>query len=373
MSRRPAIVLGLLLVVLAGVLWMRGLPPGPGDLSAIRLPDGFHIARFADSVPGARSLARGAHGTVFVGARGASVVYALTDPDGDGRADSVYRLGGGFDQPTGVAFRDGALFVADIGRLWRFDSIEDRLGSPPEPALVTAALPREGWHALRFIAFGPDGLLYVGSGAPCNACLRDDARLGTILRLDVHGGEPEIFARGVRNSVGFDWHPATGELWFTDNGRDWMGADTPPDELNRATAAGQHFGFPYCHGGVVPDPEFTARGCTEFVQPVVRLDAHVASLGMRFYPGSMFPPAYRGRIVIAEHGSWNRLIPVGYRLTTVRLDDGEPRYEPFASGWLRRMRRSAWGRPVDVLVMPDGALLVSDDHAGAVYRISYGR
>jgi glucose/arabinose dehydrogenase len=360
-------------VLLAGVLWLRGLPPGGPDLDAIRLPEGFRIVPFADSVPGARALARGARGTVFVGTRSGAVVYALTDPDGDGRADSVYRLGGAFDAPNGVAFKDGALFVADIGRLWRFDSIEDRLASPPDPALVTAALPREGWHGLRFIAFGPDGLLYIGSGAPCNVCLRDDERLGTILRLDVAGGEPEIYARGVRNTLGFDWHPATGELWFTDNGRDWMGANAPPDELNRATGAGQHFGFPFCHGGELGDPEFTARSCAEFVPPAVRLDAHVAPLGMRFYRGALFPPSYRDRVFIAEHGSWNRLVPVGYRVTTVRLEGGEPRYEVFASGWLRRARRSAWGRPVDVLVTEDGALLVSDDHAGAVYRISYGR
>ena len=373
MIRRRALSLGALLAVLAGALWLRGLPAGAGDVSRIRVPAGFSTALFADSLPNARSLALGARGTVFVGVRDGEVVYALTDPDGDGRADSTYRLGGGFDAPNGVAFQDGALYVADLGNLWRFDSIEGRLAAPGAAVLVSDALPREGWHGLRFIAFGPDGFLYMGSGAPCNVCLPDDERLGTILRMRPDGGDVTVFARGVRNSVGFDWRPGTAELWFTDNGRDQLGPDAPPDELNRAMAPGGHYGFPFCHGGDVPDPEFAGRACTEFTPPVARLGAHVASLGMRFYTGSRFPPRYHGRIFIAEHGSWNRLLPVGYRITTVCVEDGAPRYEVFADGWLSRVRRSAWGRPVDVLMTPDGALLVSDDRAGAVYRISYGR
>ncbi len=371
-TRRRALVLGALVAALAGALWLRGLPAGAGDVSRIRLPAGFSIAVFADSLPNARSLALGARGTVFVGVRDGEAVYALVDADRDGRADSSYRLAGGFDAPNGVAFHDGALYVADLGNLWRFDSIEERLTSPGAPALVTDALPREGWHGLRFIAFGPDGFLYMGSGAPCNVCLPGDERLGTILRMRPDGRDVAVFARGVRNTVGFDWRPGTAELWFTDNGRDQLGPDAPPDELNRAIAAGAHYGFPYCHGGDLPDPEFTDRACAEFTPPVARLGAHVASLGMRFYTGTRFPPAYHGRVFIAEHGSWNRLLPVGYRITTVRFEDGAPRYEVFAHGWLSRARRSAWGRPVDVLVMPDGALLVSDDRAGAVYRISYG-
>jgi len=369
-KRRRAALLGLLAVVGAVALWLRGVP-ARGDLGAIRLPRGFSIARFADSLPGARSLVLGAGGTVFVGARSGGAVYAVRDRDGDGTADSVYRIPGPFDAPTGVAFRDGALYVADLARVWRLDMLEQRLATPPTPVLVTDGLPGEGWHGLRFAAFGPDGFLYVGSGAPCNVCLPEDERFGTILQVDPKSGAVVLFARGVRNTVGFDWHPATGALWFTDNGRDWLGEDEPPDELNRAPRAGMHFGFPFCHGGVRPDPEFTARPCADFAAPVVRLDAHVAALGMRFYTGGMFPAEYRGRIFIAEHGSWNRLVPVGYRITTADVAASPPRYDVFADGWLSRARRSAWGRPVDVLVMPDGALLVSDDHAGAVYRISY--
>ena len=372
-TRGRALVWGALLAALVGALWIRGLPTGSDDVSRIRVPPGFSVAVFADSLPDARSLALGARGTVFVGVRDGEAVYALVDADGDGRADSTYRLAGGFDAPNGVAFRDGALYVADFGNLWRFDSIEHRLAAPGPPVLVTGALPREGWHGLRFIAFGPDGFLYMGSGAPCNVCLREDPRFGTILRMRPDGRDVEVYARGVRNTVGFDWQPATRALWFTDNGRDHLGPNAPPDELNRAIAPGAHYGFPFCHGGDLPDPEFTGRGCAEFTPPVARLGAHVAALGMRFYTGRRFPATYHGRVFIAEHGSWNRLLPVGYRISTVRVEDGAPRYEVFAEGWLSRVRRSAWGRPVDVLVMPDGALLVSDDRAGAVYRIGYGR
>lgn len=369
MKRR--IVYGAVLAVLAVAgLWVRGCPAEAGDLSRIRLPAGFAISHFADAVPDARSLALGADGTVFVGTREAGAVYALRDTDRDGRADSTYVVSDALDAPNGVAVRDGALYVADIGRLLRFDSIERRLAHPPAPVVVSKGLPTEGWHGLRFIAFGPDGFLYVGSGAPCNVCVKDDPRFAAILRVDPVTGAVTVFAHGVRNTVGFDWDSA-GALWFTDNGRDFLGADAPPDELNRAERAGLHFGFPYCHGGDLADPEFDTRPCGEFVPPVARLDAHVATLGMRFYRGAMFPPEYRGRIFIAEHGSWNRLIPVGYRVTTVRLNGSTPRYEVLAQGWLSRARRGAWGRPVDVLELPDGSLLVSDDKAGAVYRITY--
>ena len=369
---RP-VVLGVLLVVLVLVWWLRfGLPAAGADLSAIDLPRGFHITRFADSVPGARSLALGANGTVFVGTRSEDVVYALADRDGDGVAESTYVLARGLFTPNGVTFRDGALYVAETGRLLRYDSIEAHLAAPPAPVVLNATLPREGWHGWRYLRAGPDGFLYMAVGAPCNVCDRgDDERFATIVRLLPDGDSVTVFARGVRNSVGFDWHPATGELWFTDNGRDWLGPDRPPDELNRAPRAGLHFGFPYCHGGDIPDPQFTRGTCGDATAPAVRLGAHVAALGMRFYTGTMFPPEYRGRIFIAEHGSWNRVIPVGYRITTVRQDGGALQYGVFASGWLSRARRAAWGRPVDLLVMPDGALLVSDDEAGAVYRITY--
>jgi len=372
MTRGRVVRLAVLLLLLAGALWLRGCPSNGARLAAISLPPGFAIALYADSVPDARSLTLGARGTVFVGTRGEGAVYALVDRDGDQRADSVYVVARDLNSPNGVAFRNGALYVAEIHRVLRFDGIEDRLASPPAPVVVNDGLPRDALHGWRYIGFGPDGWLYVASGVPCNVCEGSDERSATILRMRADGSGLEIYARGVRNSVGFDWHPQTGELWFTDNGRDWLGPDAPPDELNRAPRAGLHFGFPFCHGGDVPDPELGARrSCADFAPPAARLDAHVAALGMRFYAGTMFPAEYRRSIFIAEHGSWNRIVPVGFRITTVSLDGGAPRYDTFAKGWLRSGNRAAWGTPVDVLVMPDGALLVSDDRAGVVYRISY--
>ncbi|HEV8305591.1 MAG TPA: PQQ-dependent sugar dehydrogenase [Gemmatimonadales bacterium] len=364
-------VWGLAASLAAAALWLRGCGVGRG-LASLRLPPGFTIAAYADSVPDARSLALGARGTVFVGSRDAGVVYALVDTNRDARADEVIPLLHGLGAPNGVAFRDGALYVADVSRILRYDSIESRLRRPPTPVVVTDGLPREGHHGWRYIGFGPDGWLYVGSGAPCNICNPPAELFATILRLKPNGDSLQVFARGVRNTVGFDWNPDTHELWFTDNGRDWLGADEPPDELNRAPRPGLHFGYPVCHAGTLLDPEFGAgQRCADYAPPQQRLGAHVAALGMRFYTGTMFPPEYRGQIFIAEHGSWNRVIPVGYRITLVRLGGaGRPvSYEPFAKGWLRG--GSAWGRPVDVLVMPDGALLVSDDRAGVVYRIAY--
>jgi glucose/arabinose dehydrogenase len=273
--------------------------------------------------------------------------------------------------PNGVAFRDGDLYVAEVSRVLRFPDIEDDLASPPVPSLVATGYPSDEHHGWKFIAFGPDGGLYVPVGAPCNVCLPDEERYAVITRLDVGAGKWEVFAKGVRNTVGFDWHPATRELWFTDNGRDWMGENRPPDELNRAARAGLHFGFPYCHGGNLSDPQFgEQRDCTDLTPPVVELGPHVAALGMRFYTGDQFPEPYRGGIFIAEHGSWNRKVPIGYRVTFVSLQDSQPGpYRIFADGWLRHGVAS--GRPVDLLVMPDGSLLVSDDKGGRVYRIAY--
>jgi glucose/arabinose dehydrogenase len=339
-------------------------------LDTIKLPPGFRIDLYAHPAPGARSMALGAGGTLFVGSRDEGNVYAVVDGDKDGRADEVLTLARGLRMPNGVAVRDGALYVAEISRVLRYDGIEGRLKSPPAPVVVKGDLPTERHHGWKFIAFGPDGLLYVPIGAPCNICDRGDP-FATITRMKPDGTGFEIVARGVRNTVGFDWHPRTGELWFTDNGRDMMGDDVPADELNRVARAGQHFGYPHCHGGDVPDPDFGRdRPCSEFVAPTRELGPHVAAIGMRFYTGSMFPEEYRGQVFIAEHGSWNRSRKVGYRVMLVRLHgDRAVSYEPFAQGWLRGEKE--WGRPADVLVMPDGALLVSDDAAGAVYRISY--
>jgi glucose/arabinose dehydrogenase len=299
-------------------------------------------------------------------------VYAVIDRDQDNKADAVMTIAQGLTSPSGVAFHNGALYVAEISRILRFDQVEERLENPPQPVVVTDSLPSDRWHGWKFIAFGPDGLLYVPVGAPCNVCERPDP-YAALLRMKPDGSSMEVFARGIRNTVGFDWHPVTRELWFTDNGRDMLGDNLPPDELNRAPQKGAHFGFPYCHAGEIADPEFgQQRQCTEFTPPAQNLGPHVAAIGMRFYTGTMFPQEYRNQIFIAEHGSWNRSEPLGYRVTLVRLDESgrqAVKYETFAEGWLQRGR--AWGRPADVLVMPDGALLVSDDSADAIYRISY--
>jgi len=342
----------------------RGLP-----LDRIKLPPGFEIAVWAADVPNARQMALSPGGTLFVGSRDEGAVYAVTSR-GD-RGEKVRVIARGLDMPSGVAFRDGALYVGEVHRVLRYDGIEARLDNPPEPAVVSDKLPRDRHHGWKFIAFGPDGKLYVPVGAPCNICEPPGPLYAAITRMPPDGGGLEVFARGIRNSVGFDWHPETRELWFTDNGRDWLGDDRPPDELNRAPRAGLHFGFPYCHGGSIPDPEFgSGHECTEFTPPAMRLGPHVAALGMRFYTGTMFPPEYRNQIFIAEHGSWNRSTPIGYRVSLVRVEGSRAvKYEVFAEGWLENGR--AWGRPADVLVMPDGALLVADDRAGAIYRISY--
>ncbi|HSL91481.1 MAG TPA: sorbosone dehydrogenase family protein [Candidatus Limnocylindrales bacterium] len=365
-GRDAALILGILLY--AAQAHTAELP-----LSSIRLPPGFRIDLYADKLPGARSMALSPGGILFVGTRQEGKVYAVLDRGKKNRADEVIPIASGMNMPNGVAFRDGALYVAEVNRVLRYDGIEGRLKDPPKPVVVNDTFPRDTHHGWKFIRFGPDGHLYVPVGAPCNVCEEKDLRYAAILRMKPDGTSLEVFAAGVRNTVGFDWHPVTKELWFTDNGRDRMGDDRPPDELNRAPRKGMHFGFPYLHGKNIPDPEYGNRaGGRSITPPEMELGPHVASLGMRFYTGKMFPDGYRNQVFIAEHGSWNRSTPIGYRITLVRLKEGRAAgYEIFAEGWLQG--RSAWGRPVDVLVMPDGALLVSDDKAGAIYRISYRR
>lgn len=344
---------------------------GSLPLDRIVLPQGFSIEIYADNVPNAREMCLGDRGTVFVGTRAGSV-YALV-PDASGtRAAKTVTIARNLDEPNGVAFRKGALYVAEIERVVRYDDIENRLTELPPPAIIRDDFPKERQHGWKYIRFGPDDSLYVPVGMPCNICERSDDRFGTIMRMRPDGSGLEVFARGIRNTVGFDWDHRTGQLWFTDNGRDYMGDNAPPDELNRAPVKGMDFGFPYFHGHGIPDPEFgKGRHREDFVEPEMDLAPHVAALGMRFYDGPMFPEQYRGQIFIAEHGSWNRTIPIGYRVSLVRLDGQRRavRYEVFAEGWLQG--GSAWGRPVDVLTMPDGALLVSDDKAGVIYRIQY--
>jgi glucose/arabinose dehydrogenase len=343
------------------------------SLDTIKLPPGFAISVYTSNVPNARSMVLSPHGILFVGTRTEGKVYAIIDRNQDNTADQVITLARGLNMPNGVEFRDGALYVAEVNRVLRFDDIENHLDDPPQPVVVNDSFPQDRHHGWKFIRFGPDGMLYVPVGAPCNICEPKDERYASLMRMKPDGTELEVFAKGIRNTVGFDWHPQTQELWFTDNGRDYMGNDQPPDELNYAPQKGLHFGFPYCHGGNLPDPEFgKAHKCEEFTPPAILLGPHVAALGMRFYTGTMFPEEYRKQIFIAEHGSWNRSTPIGYRVTLVRLENNRAvEYKVFAEGWLQK--GSAWGRPADVQVMPDGALLVSDDEAGAIYRISYGK
>jgi glucose/arabinose dehydrogenase len=340
-------------------------------IETIRLPPGFTIS-VAARVPNARAMTFGAGGTLFVGSASAGKVYAVRLPADDGGEAVVRTIASGLREPAGVAFRNGSLYVSAIDRILRFDDIERRLDDPGPPVVVSDRFPNDGRHGRRFIAFGPDGRLYVPVGVPCDVCALAPDVYGTINRMNADGSGFEVFARGLRNTVGFDWNPATGVLWFTDNGRDWLGDDAPPDELNRAPRAGMNFGFPYCHGGTIADPEFGGkRACGEFEAPAQNLGAHVAPLGMRFYTGTQFPAEYRNRIFIAEHGSWNRSRKAGYRVTQVTLDASGRAvgYAPFAQGWLQGER--AWGRPADVQVALDGSLLVADDHAGAIYRIRY--
>jgi glucose/arabinose dehydrogenase len=340
-------------------------------LERIKLPPGFAIELVAQ-VPGAREMTWGARGTLFVGSRDGSV-YALTfaAPDAQGTA-KVTTIARGLRQPVGVAFRDGALYVSAVNRIVRFDDIERRLDAPPEPVVVTDRFPSDGAHGWKFIAFGPDGKLYVPVGAPCNICEPDPDRYANVTRMNADGSGFEVVARGIRNSVGFDWDPRTHDLWLTNNGRDLLGDDVPPDTLHHVTKPGEHFGYPYCHGGDIADPQFgSKRACRDFAPPAARLGPHVASLGMRFYTGTQFPAEYRNQIFIAEHGSWNRSRKIGYRVTLVKLDGGGrvQSYQSFAEGWLQG--ESAWGRPADVQIAPDGSLLVSDDTAGVIYRIRY--
>jgi glucose/arabinose dehydrogenase len=353
-------------------------PPQKPSLDSIKLPPGFVIDVYASGVQNARQMALGDKGTLFVGSMQAGRVHAVVDKDGDQKADQVHTIAQGLSMPSGVAFRNGSLYVAEINRVTRYDDIESRLENPPQPMVVNDTFPADRHHGWKFIAFGPDGLLYVPIGAPCNICERDNPIYGTITRMKPDGSGREVFASGVRNSVGFDWHPGTKELWFTDNGRDALGDDVPPDELNHAPKPGLHFGFPYCHAGEIPDPEFGKRPCADFQPPAQKLGPHVAAIGMRFYTGTMFPAEYRNQIFIAEHGSWNRSQPLGYRVSVVTLEGSKAvSYRTFAEGWLEEGARGRggvgpnWGRPADVLVMPDGALLVSDDRGGTIYRISY--
>ncbi len=343
-------------------------PPG---LDKIKLPPGFKISLFA-KVPHARSMCLSPNGTLFIGNKDGENVYAITIKDGV--AGKIYTIASGLNTPNGVAFKDGSLYISCISTLYRIDNVEANLNTPPKPVVVYDKYPKDGLHGWKFIAFGPDGKLYIPVGAPCNVCDPGDP-YESITSINTDGTGMEIFARGIRNTVGFDWHPVTKELWFTDNGRDNMGDNIPEDELNKASKPGMHFGFPYCHQGTIPDPQFgKGKNCNDYTPPVINLGPHVAALGMRFYTGNMFPAEYKNAIFIAEHGSWNRSTPIGYRVVVAKMDanNNVTGYIPFADGWLQNDNKVI-GRPVDVQQLPDGSLLVSDDYNGAIYRISYSK
>lgn len=346
-------------------------------LEKIRLPEGFAIEVYADSIPNARQMALSPNGILYVGSRQHGTVHAVVDSDGDMQAEGLFLIDEDLELPTGLAYRDGSLYVAAVSRILRYDEIDLRIQSPPEPVVVVDDLPTERHHGWKFIAFGPDGKLYVPVGAPCNVCERPDP-FATVLRMNADGSEREVYARGIRNTVGFDWHPLTGDLWITDNGSDNISPDPaitdnlPSCELNHAPRPGMHFGYPYYHQGDTPDPKFgEGRIADEFTPPAILLGPHVAPLGIDFYTGTMFPEGYQNQAFIAEHGSWNRRQKIGYRVKLVRFDEAGMAVdqEVFAEGWLQGEEN--WGRPVDVETLPDGSLLISDDQANAIYRITY--
>ena len=348
-------------------------PPEQVPLSALRVPEGFKVELWAHGMPGARMMELGDNGTVFVGTRTIGRVYAVTEQGGQ----RVHRiLAQGLRQPNGLAFRDGSLYVIAINEVFRYDNVERN--PEVQPVNLTAAfdLPREEHHGWKFAKFGPDGRLYMNIGVPCNICEFNRETHALIVSFNPDGSGRRIEAKGIRNSVGFDWHPLTRELWATNNGRDWAGNDVPHDTLHRIRASGEDHGFPFCAANW-RDP-FLQTGpanCSEFVAPAALLGPHVAALGMRFYTGSQFPAQYRNQIFIARRGSWNREQLAGYDVVVAKLD-AEGRVtgiEPFLTGLLDEANNRFLGRPVDVLQLRDGSLLVSDEQNGAIYRISYGR
>ncbi len=380
MLLRAALIMGLIAgLFTVGTATAQSAEEIEKKLEGIKLPSGFSIALYANDIPKARSLAVGDKGTVFVSTRNDNFVYAVVDTDGDYRADKKYTvytigdIGDGKERkmPNGIAFRDGDLYIATMTTVLRLDDIEDHLSDPPKPVIVTEDYPNQKQHGWKYIAFGPDDKLYVPVGTPCNICDPEEDILGTITRINADGSELEIVAHGIRNSLGFDWHPETGELWFTENGADQLGDDIPGDELNVITATGQHFGNPFVHQGDILDPKFgEGKNPDDYERPAMVLGPHIAALGMRFYTGDMFPKEYKNQIFIAEHGSGGREELIGYRVMLVRVDGSKATsYEDFATGWLED--NVAWGRPVDIVTLSDGSMLVSDDRIGAVYRITY--
>ena len=340
-------------------------------LSSLKLPPGFMIDIYA-RVPDARSLTLSEDGVVFVGTRRAGKIYAIVPNKQRTKAKKVVEIDSNLSLPNGVAYKDGSLYVAAVNKLIKYENVLGKLSQKQRPIIITDKLPSSSYHGWRYLKFGPDGWLYVSIGAPCNACLSNDQRYASIMRIQSDGSNQQIYAHGVRNTVGFTWHPKTQQLWFTDNGKDWLGDNEPADEINVAEKAGLHFGFPYVHAGNILDQKFGKNvESSNFQPPLIKLQAHTAPLGLLFYVGKLFPSQYVGRLLVAQHGSWNRSSKVGYQISSIQINNQTKTSETktFISGWLQGQKY--WGRPVDLLQMPDGALLISDDYAGLIYRVSY--
>jgi glucose/arabinose dehydrogenase len=339
------------------------------NLQSVKLPKGFKISVYAAGVNSARQMAWGDKGTLFVGSFGAGTVYAITDKGGTKEVKPILT---GLKMPTGLAFRDGALYVVDIDKILKYDDAEANLDKMPVAKAVYDDMPSYAAHGWKYLVFDKAGWLYVPFGPPCNECLPPTS-LSQVRRVNPATGQAELIAIGVRNSVGGDIDPRSGDYWFTENARDWISDDLPSDKLNHVTKIGAHYGYPYCHQGDMPDPKFAmGHKCSEFTPPALNLGAHVAPLGMKFYTGKQFPAEYANNIFIAEHGSWNRHKYQGARIMRVITDPSgkKIKQEVFASGWING-DRSYTGRPADLLLAPDGSMLVADDWAGAIYRISY--
>jgi len=352
---------------------MTETPAGEIPISKAKLPKGFKAEVWASGLPGGRAMALSGDGKkVYVGTRGIGRVYEVSDEGGKRTVRTVVDK---LTQPAGVAFNKGALYVFAIDKVLRFDGIAGNPGAQPEDMTAKFNLPPEQHHNWKYVAFGPDGKLYVPFGAPCNIC-EPPKEYAQIRRYNADGSGMQVIARGVRNTQGFDWHPKTRQMWFTDHGRDWMGDNGPQDELNRLTKPGQNFGFPYCHASGVVDADFKKKdACKGVTRPMALMGPHAANMGVKFYTGKMFPAEYRNTMFIARKGSWNRSKPSGFDVVNVRVGEGgKVTVRPFITGFNEsKDGYKFWGRPAYVQQMPDGALLVSDEQLGAIYRISYSK
>jgi glucose/arabinose dehydrogenase len=367
--------------------WAQGRPAGnislapvtPPPLAAaadkvpvdkLKVPKGFKIEVYASGIPNARSLRLGDKGTVFVSNRTLDKIYAIVDKGGKREVKVLFK---DLYRPNGIALHNGTLYIAELSQISKVDNIEDNLDNPPKPTVIYNDLPKDEPHGWKYLTVGPDNKLYFNVGAPCNICMPPDTH-AQIRRINLDGSGVEVVARGVRQIVGMDWHPTLKQLYFTENARDWLSEELPNDKLNRLAQPGKdNFGYPYCHQGNVPDPEFGwGHSCDEFTKPVALLGPHSAPLGIKFYTGNAFPAEYRSQAFIARHGSWNKSKKIGGDILVAKLNkDGSLKsLDPFLTGFIQD--NNYVGRPVDLLVMKDGSLLISDDYAGAIYRVSYG-